>query len=186
MTFQKAFTLFKYSVYALLAVNIYLFFLHTTVHEGLDCVGWLMLLMMFEWETRKKENAPHSPAEKVILWVWQATAYALVLYAWGKYYLHGQWLDFINASLWLGVILTIAIDVYRNGQGQWHAHWLHHAVKFALYAGLIAIAVIWGMQGDILNFYDAFLWIVCFFAIELNLLQHANHAWQRVRRRKTR
>lgn len=174
MTFEKAFSLFKYSVYALLAVNVFLFFLHATFHEGMDSMGWIMLLAIFEWETRHYKTSGHSSVEKFFLLSGQIIAYCLVLYAWGNYYLHDQWLDFVNASLWLGVIMAILADLYWDGKKRWRAGRLHHAVKIILYAGLVAIAIIWGMQGDILNFYDAFLWIVCFFAIELNLLHYVN------------
>jgi hypothetical protein len=30
--------------------------------------------------------------------------------------------------------------------------------------------VLWGLKGDVLDFYDAFLWILCFFVVELNVL----------------
>lgn len=181
MTADRAFTVFKYAIYALLAANVYLFFRHTTFHEGLDCVGWVLLLAVFEWETRTEKSTPSSRAGKIILLAGQALAYALIFYAWGNYYAHAQWLDFINASLWLGVVAMITADVYSKRGKQWRGRWLHHAVKFLFYAGLIAIAIVWGMQGDILNFYDAFLWIVCFFAIELNLLKHVRHAWRKRR-----
>lgn len=179
MNFARAFAVFKYSVYALLVVNIYLFFRHATFHEGMDAVGWVTLLAMFEWETRKEEeDAPHSPTEKIVLPLSQLIAYGLILYAWGSYYLDRAWMDFINASLWLAVVLTIYADLYWKDKSLWRTRRLHHLVKVALYAGLIVIAVLWGMEGDILNFYDAFLWIVCFFAVEMNLLQHIHHRWQ--------
>lgn len=181
MTADKAFTIFKYAIYALLAANVYVFFRHATFHEGLDCVGWVMLLAIFEWETRNEKEPLLPPPGKMIVLAAQAAAYGLILYAWGKYYLHAQWIDFINASLWLGVVAMITADVYRRNDKRRRSHWLHHAVKFVLYTGLVAVAVVWGMRGNILNFYDAFLWIVCFFAIELNLLKQVRHAWRRQR-----
>jgi hypothetical protein len=30
--------------------------------------------------------------------------------------------------------------------------------------------VLWGLNGDVLNYYDAFLWILCFFDVELNVV----------------
>lgn len=143
-----------------------------------------MLLAVFEWETRKEENAPHVRAIEKFLLVVQVIAYALILHAWNSYYLEEAWLDFVNASLWLGVVFTLYADLHWNGRSLWRARHLRYAVKFALYSSLITIATIWGVEGDFLNFYDAFLWIVCFFAIEMNLLQHAHRSWQRIRNQR--
>ena len=44
-------------------------------------------------------------------------------------------------------------------------------LKMALYSILLAAAVYWWFLGDILDFWDSFLWIVAFFFIELNLFQ---------------
>jgi hypothetical protein len=175
----RLFLVFKYTLYTLLAVNVYLFFRHATFHEGIDCVGWLMLLAAFEWQTRKEENARTGRGETIALAAVEAAAYALVVYAWGNYYLHGMWLDFVNATLWLCVVAMLSADVWWKGASAWRKRRLHHALKTALYAGLVAIAVTWGVQEDILNFYDAFLWIVCFFAIEMNVLQRVYHLWKR-------
>ena len=44
-------------------------------------------------------------------------------------------------------------------------------LKMGLYGILLACAVYWWFLGDILDFWDSFLWIVAFFFIELNLFQ---------------
>lgn len=167
-------TLFKLIVYTLLAVNIALFFLHRTVQEGLDSLGWVGLLAVFEWQSRRAVALPAISWERWLLGLIQAVCYALILYAWAQFYIENQWLDFINASIWLGVVASICFDLYGHRLDNLHTHWLHHGVKILLYAALFIIAFIWGITNDWLNFYDAALWIICFFAIEMNLLQRAH------------
>ena len=44
-------------------------------------------------------------------------------------------------------------------------------IKVVLYAILFAAAVYWGLLGDFLDFWDAFLWLVAFVFIEMNIFQ---------------
>ena len=44
-------------------------------------------------------------------------------------------------------------------------------LKTILYLILFSAAAFWGFKGDFLDFWDAFLWLVAFFFIELNLLK---------------
>ncbi len=48
------------------------------------------------------------------------------------------------------------------------------AVRGVLYAGLVALAVWWATAGELLNGFDAALWLLCFFAVEGNILRHEN------------
>jgi hypothetical protein len=41
-----------------------------------------------------------------------------------------------------------------------------------LYAGLVALALCWAAAGELLNGFDAALWLLCFFAVEGNILRH--------------
>ncbi len=48
------------------------------------------------------------------------------------------------------------------------------AVRGVLYAGLVALALWWAAAGEPLNGFDAALWLLCFFAVEGNILRHEN------------
>ncbi|HPY41640.1 MAG TPA: hypothetical protein PLM98_14045, partial [Thiolinea sp.] len=48
--------IFKWGVYALLAINVFLFFLHQTFIEGLETLAWVVLLLLFEWETSQLDK----------------------------------------------------------------------------------------------------------------------------------
>jgi hypothetical protein len=46
-----------------------------------------------------------------------------------------------------------------------------NASKFALYSLLLLAAIYWGVKGDFVDFWDAFLWLVAFVFIELNVFE---------------
>jgi hypothetical protein len=43
--------------------------------------------------------------------------------------------------------------------------------KFVLYTILFVAAVYWGIYGDFIDFWDAFLWLLAFFFIEMNVVE---------------
>ena len=44
-----------------------------------------------------------------------------------------------------------------------------NSAKFVLYTTLFLAAIYWGIKGDFVDFWDAFLWLVAFIFIELNV-----------------
>lgn len=45
------------------------------------------------------------------------------------------------------------------------------AFKVVLYSSLLFAATFWGLKGDFVDFWDAFLWLVAFVFIELNVFE---------------
>jgi hypothetical protein len=83
------------------------------------------------------------------------------------------WVDVINAGVWILVVIVLEIDVRlqeRNRLTQ-IAYRLSYATKFILYSTLLLAAIYWGFKGDFVDFWDAFLWLVAFVFIELNVVQ---------------
>lgn len=84
-----------------------------------------------------------------------------------------SWVDVINSGVWLLVVLVLEIDVRlqeRNLLGGM-ALKLSSAAKFILYFTLLLAAIYWGVKGDFVDFWDAFLWLVAFVFIELNVFE---------------
>lgn len=81
------------------------------------------------------------------------------------------WVDVINAAVWLLVVAILEIDVWLQERKQYDGPVLRvsNAIKFVLYATLLGAAVFWGFKGDFVDFWDAFLWLVAFAFIELNV-----------------
>ena len=83
------------------------------------------------------------------------------------------WVDVINAGVWLLVVLVLEIDVRLQERHRLEGAALHasNAMKFVLYATLFVAAVYWGVKGDFVDFWDAFLWLVAFIFIEMNVFE---------------
>ena len=92
--------------------------------------------------------------------------------AYSDMYLLG-YTEVINAGVWLLIVVLLWVDVYlqmhRQKADQYHL--ISKWIKVGLYSILIVAAIIWGFYGKFIDFWDAFLWIVAFFFIELNIFQ---------------
>lgn len=87
--------------------------------------------------------------------------------------------DVVNASTWLVVVVALEIEVYLQLRQALSTRMLKlsKGFKVALYSILFACAVYWGIDGKFLDFWDAFLWLVAFMFIEMNIFQwHARGA----------
>ena len=83
------------------------------------------------------------------------------------------WVDVINSAVWLLVVLVLEIDVRLQERNRYEglALYISTAMKFVLYSTLLFAAIYWGVNGDFLDFWDAFLWLVAFVFIELNIFE---------------
>lgn len=83
------------------------------------------------------------------------------------------WVDVINAAVWLLVVLVLEIDVrlQEHGRLQGLALRLSSWSKYILYPTLLLAAIYWGFKGDFVDFWDAFLWLIAFVFIELNVFE---------------
>jgi hypothetical protein len=176
---------FKYTVYTLLVINVGLLFRAAAAegiapYKALDQIGWLLILGVFEWETRQPAA---DGSRRRIIGVplgFELLGYGFALYALANYWNDRIWLDVANSMLWLAISTTIWLDILRPVGAEAAAHKHRHRVKLVLYAGVFLCAVLWGIEGALLDFYDAALWILCFFAIEMNLLRFVVPVRQRV------
>jgi len=83
------------------------------------------------------------------------------------------WADAINACAWLLVVFILAFEVRLQLRHQLSGRTMRYSqvVKAVLYFTLFLCAIYWGVSGSLLDFWDAFLWLVAFFFIEMNLFQ---------------
>ena len=83
------------------------------------------------------------------------------------------WVDVINAAVWLLVVLVLEIDVRLQEKNRLEGLSLRasNITKVILYATLFGAAVYWGIYGDFVDFWDAFLWLLAFFFIEMNVVE---------------
>jgi hypothetical protein len=82
-------------------------------------------------------------------------------------------IDVVNASAWLLIVVILEVDVFLQTREAAPAllEKLAHTIKLALYCTLLVCAIYWGIDGDFLDFWDAFLWLIAFVFIEMNLFE---------------
>lgn len=83
------------------------------------------------------------------------------------------WVDVINATVWLFVVVVLELDVWLQEHDRLEGTVLRisNSIKFVLYGTLLLAALYWGIKGDFIDFWDAFLWLVAFVFIELNVVE---------------
>jgi hypothetical protein len=83
------------------------------------------------------------------------------------------WVDVINSAVWLLVVMVLELDVFFQERNRLEGMILRvsNASKFALYSLLLLAAIYWGVKGDFVDFWDAFLWLIAFVFIELNVFE---------------
>lgn len=86
---------------------------------------------------------------------------------------HLALLDVVNAAAWILVVLLLEAEVRLQVRGALGGMLLRlgAVMKSVVYAVLLCAAVYWGFVGDFLDFWDAFLWLLAFVFIELNIFQ---------------
>lgn len=158
-------------MYALLALDVALYAAHGTFTETLDTAAWLVLLLLFEWETGGWSRGPRSVR---VVHGLRALASLVVAWACIDYALQREWLDFANAATWLAVVLTLELEV-RVARHRRRFHAARRVVAWVLYAALVGFIAAWlalggsDITGAWLDAWDATLWLAAFGVIELNL-----------------
>ncbi len=81
------------------------------------------------------------------------------------------WTDLINAGVWILIVILLEIDVLLQERRRFEgaAYRTSMALKGVFYPTLFLAAVYWGVKGDFVDFWDAFLWLVAFLFIENNI-----------------
>ncbi len=82
-------------------------------------------------------------------------------------------IDVVNATAWLLVVSILTLDVLWQMRGKFDGVTLRVSavIKVVLYFILLVAAILWGVDGDFLDFWDAFMWILAFAFIEMNLFE---------------
>ncbi|GAA5079051.1 hypothetical protein [Lysobacter panacisoli] len=170
---RRGFVVFKWTIYALLAIDVALYARYGRLTELIDTAAWLVLLLLFEWETGGWKLPPRW--RPVLHGVRLLAAVAVVIAVVG-YALERVWLDFANETVWLGVIALLELEV-RLPPDAARLHRLRRLAAGALYLALVGFLLTWAAMGfgdenpqaAWLDTWDALLWLVAFVVIELNV-----------------
>lgn len=82
-------------------------------------------------------------------------------------------IDVVNSGTWLIVVVLLEAEVWLQLKDLLTARLLKISkyVKAFFYAILFVCAIYWWFYGDFLDFWDAFLWLVAFIFIEMNIFR---------------
>ena len=83
------------------------------------------------------------------------------------------WADVINGAAWILVVVILEVDVWLQERHRYDGFALYasNTIKFVLYSTLLLVAVYWTFKGDFLDTWDAYMWLVAFVFIELNVFE---------------
>ncbi|TKS53331.1 hypothetical protein E4582_00140 [Luteimonas yindakuii] len=174
----RGFVLFKWAIYSLLAANVALYATSGTPTEAIDTAAWVLLLLLFEWETGGWRLPRWS---RPLLRLLRALAALAVVWAFVDYALDGERLDFLNAITWLAVVLALELEL-RIPAALARVHRMRRVLAWCLYTALAGFALAWWLQAGAgldeawLDAWDASLWLAAFVAIELNVFGLAGAA----------
>lgn len=81
--------------------------------------------------------------------------------------------DIVNAGTWLIIVVLLEVEVLLQIREKLTSRMMYFGkfIKGFFYLVLFVCAIYWGLEGSFLDFWDAFLWLVAFVFIELNIFQ---------------
>ena len=81
--------------------------------------------------------------------------------------------DIVNAGTWLIIVVLLEVEVFLQIKNLLTGRLLGISkyLKGFFYLVLFICAAYWGIEGSFLDFWDAFLWLVAFIFIELNIFR---------------
>jgi len=163
------FRAFKALVYAALLANVGAFMWDSgdwLAPKAIDQVGWVLILGVFEWETRRLGRGEALTRISAPALMMELAGYGCALFALSHYIAIRDPVEIANASAWLAISALIWLDLFRPDGARSP---LRASLRWMLYAVTLACAVFWGVTGAWLDFWDAAIWIICFFVIEINI-----------------
>ena len=82
-------------------------------------------------------------------------------------------IEVMNSGNWLLIVFILEAEVYLQLRGRLTTKMMLASkwIKGVLYTILLFAAIYWGVKGDFIDFWDAFLWLVAFIFIELNIFE---------------
>lgn len=161
----------KPAIFALLAANALIYATAGRASEGIDALAWFALLVLFEIETRYPRWT-HIGRNAVALDLLRLIAAAGIAISALAFVRESEWLDALNAWLWIGVVAVLELEVRAPLLAARHRR-LATGLSVMLYGALGAVASTWFAQGEWFDGYDAVLWIAAFALIEMDLLKTA-------------
>ena len=167
-----AFLFFKLALYGVFIHNAVVFGLtHDTPTAAIEGFAWIALIGVVEWELTREENPDTPMAERVCVHSVNVVCHGVIVYTTIQFALEGEWRDVINSGAWLGVSAVLYWEAFVPGADTTLAQRILNTCKVILYSVLVIVAVVWSFDPAArLEALDAWLWLVAFAVIEMDVL----------------
>jgi hypothetical protein len=163
------FPVFKTVVYVALLANVGAFMFDADdllAPKAIDQIGWIIILAVFEWETRRLAAGQALASISPPALAAELAGYGCALFALHHYVAIADPVEIANAVAWLAISALIWVDLFQPETAGNRPRTL---LRAGCYAVTLACALFWGITGAWLDFWDAAIWILCFFVIEINI-----------------
>lgn len=82
------------------------------------------------------------------------------------------WLDVLNAGVWILIVIVLQLEIYLESSRLFGSRFFvaYKYSKFLLYGFLVINTASWLLAGQFVDTWDATLWLLAFFFIEMNVL----------------
>ena len=157
---------------ALLGANVAVYALTGRTSEILDATAWLLLLAAFALASFAPAVAQRWRNTLVLL---RLIAAGVVLWAALQFVAEHEWLDALNAWLWIAVVIALEIELRAAASRRWP-----RIIARLLLTALLLPALLWLMSGDWFEAYDALLWIGAFALVERGFDAPADHTMDKL------
>ena len=154
----------KLLLVTLLAVDTAVYAIAGTTSKAVDACAWLVLLVLFELETRFAHPHARGGVTSALRYA-RLLAGAGVIAATAGYIFEDNVLDAVNSALWIAVFVLLEAQFRYPGLVA-RARRAFTAAALALYGSLAALVAIWAWRGEWFDAYDALLWLTAFATIE--------------------
>lgn len=163
------FRAFKAVVYVALLANVGLFMWDAEsllAPKAIDQFGWVIILAVFEWETSRLQQGEALTRISPGALAAELAGYGCALYALSHYVSIRDPVEIANATAWLAISALIWLDLFRPAGARGP---VRSVLRWSLYLITLLCALLWWQGGAWLDFWDAAIWIICFFMIEINI-----------------
>lgn len=163
------FRVFKTVVYVALLANVGVFMWDADsllAPKAIDQFGWVIILGVFEWETGRLQQGEALTSISPGAVTAELIGYACACYALAYYISIRDPIEIANATAWLAISGLIWVDLFSPECAR---GLVRSVLRWGLYLVTFLCALLWWRDGAWLDFWDAAIWIVCFFVIEINI-----------------
>jgi hypothetical protein len=169
VSYPTLFQAFKAMVYVALLANVGVFMWdaeNLLAPKAIDQIGWVIILAVFEWETGRLEQGRALTRISPGALLAELIGYACAGYALTHYVSIRDPVEIANAAAWLAISGLIWFDLFHPDGAR---GLIRSVLRWGLYLVTFVCALLWWRDGAWLDFWDAAIWIVCFFVIEINI-----------------